>query len=251
VTAAASEAILYTFLLFCRIGGCLMLMPGFSSPRIPMQFRLFIALAATLAISPVLLPALKSAVPDLSPPVVAGLILSETATGALIGLMGRFFFLALQFMATAMTQFVGFNALPTTPIEDAEPLPAMAALITITATVLFFLTDQHWEVFRALLASYTVLPVSDQFSIQSGLVQLTTALGDAFVLALQISAPFMIYALLINLLFGLANKLIPQIPIYFISLPFVFAGGIMLFYFTIGEILTLFTAGFASWLLKG
>jgi len=251
VTAAASEAVLYTFLLFCRIGGCLMLMPGFSSPRIPMQFRLFIAMASTLVMSPVLLPALKTSVPDLAPPIVAGLILSETATGALIGLMGRFFFLALQFMATAVTQFVGFAPMPGAPIDDTEPLPAMAALITVTATVLFFLTDQHWEVFRALLASYTVLPVGEQYSIQTSLIQLTSALGDAFVLALQISAPFMIYALLINFLFGIANKMIPQIPIYFISLPFVFAGGVLLFYFTIGEFLTLFSSGFAAWLLKG
>ncbi len=32
------------FLLFCRIGGCLMLAPGFSSSQIPMQIRLFVAL---------------------------------------------------------------------------------------------------------------------------------------------------------------------------------------------------------------
>ena len=34
------------FLAFCRIGGCLMLMPGFSNPRIPVQVRLFMAFAA-------------------------------------------------------------------------------------------------------------------------------------------------------------------------------------------------------------
>jgi flagellar biosynthetic protein FliR len=60
-----------------------------------------------------------------------------------------------------------------------------------------------------------------------------------------------IYGLIINLLFGLANKLIPQIPVYFISMPFVIAGGILLLYFTIAEFLTLFTAGFMTWLARG
>jgi flagellar biosynthetic protein FliR len=251
VTPIASDTILYTFILFCRIGSCLMLMPGFSSPRIPPQIRLFIAVSATLAMVPVLLPTLQAAVQDLSLARMGGLILSETAVGALIGLMGRMFFLALQFMATAIAQFIGFAAMPGTPIEDTEPLPSVASAITITATVLLFLTDQHWEVFRALLASYSVLPVSTGFSIETGMAQLSLALGDAFVLALQISSPFVIYGLIINLLFGLANKLIPQIPVYFISMPFVVAGGFLLLYFTIAEYLTLFTAGFIAWLARG
>lgn len=251
MTPLASDTILYTFILFCRIGGCLMVMPGFSSSRIPPQVRLFIAISATLAMAPVLLPTLQTAVRDLALPNTAGLILSETAIGVLIGLMGRMFFLALQFMATAVAQFIGFAAMPGVPIEDNEPLPSIGTVITLTATVLLFLTDQHWEVFRALLASYTALPINARFSIEGGMTQLSTALGDAFVLALQISSPFVIYGLIINLLFGLANKLIPQIPIYFISMPFVIAGGIFLLYFTIAEFLTLFTAGFMTWLARG
>ncbi len=251
MTPIASETILYTFILFCRIGGCLMVMPGFSSSRIPPQVRLFIAISATLAMVPVLLPTLQAAVRDLSLPSMAGLILSETAIGVLIGLMGRMFFLALQFMATAIAQFIGFAAMPGVPIEDHEPLPSIGTLITITATMLLFLTDQHWEVFRALVASYAALPIVARFSIENGMAQFSTALADAFVLALQISSPFVIYGLIINLLFGLANKLIPQIPIYFISMPFVVAGGILLMYFTIAEFLTLFTAGFATWLARG
>lgn len=251
MTAATADTVLLTFLLFCRVGGCLMLMPGFSSPRIPVQVRLFIAIAATLALLPLLLPTLQKAVPDVSFAKLGGHILSETAVGALIGVMGRLFFLALQFMATAVAQFVGIGTLPGPPIEDNEPLPPIATLVTLTATVFLFITDQHWEVFRALLASYVVLPVNEPFSIEAGMRNISTALGDAFFLALQISSPFVIYGLIINLLFGLANKLIPQIPIYFISLPFVFAGGILLLYFTVAEFLTLFMAGFMAWLAKG
>ncbi len=247
----AADTVLLTFLLFCRIGGCLMLMPGFSSPRIPVQVRLVLAIAATLALMPLLLPMLQKDVTDLSLPRLIGFIVSETAVGALIGVMGRFFFLALQFMATAVAQFIGLGTLPGPPIEEGEPSPPIATLITLSATVLLFLTDQHWEVFRALVASYSVLPVNEPFSIDASLRNMSGALGDSFVLALQISGPFVIYGLIVNLLFGLANKMIPQIPIYFISVPFVFAGGMILLYFTMAEFLTLFTAGFMAWLAKG
>ena len=34
MSAIGPETVLLVFLLFCRIGGCLMLMPGFSSARV-------------------------------------------------------------------------------------------------------------------------------------------------------------------------------------------------------------------------
>ena len=49
-----ANAVLTAFILFCRIGGCLMLMPGFSSPRVPMVVRLFLCFAITLALVPFL-----------------------------------------------------------------------------------------------------------------------------------------------------------------------------------------------------
>ena len=171
--------------------------------------------------------------------------------GVLIGVMGRMFFLALQFMATAAAMYIGFGTMPGAPIEDAEPLPAFATLITLTATLLFFLTDQHWEVLRALLASYSALPVTEPFAIEFSLAKLTDAPASAFILALQISAPFIVYALIVNLMVGIANKLTPQIPVYFISIPFVLAGGFFLLYFTIGESLRLFMMGFMGWLARG
>jgi hypothetical protein len=50
VTASGSslDAVIAAFLAFCRVGGCFMLMPGLSSVRVPMQVRLFVAVAVTL-----------------------------------------------------------------------------------------------------------------------------------------------------------------------------------------------------------
>jgi flagellar biosynthesis protein FliR len=245
------ETILVVFLLFCRIGGCLMLMPGFSSTRVPVQVRLFVAFAVTLALTPLLLPAINTVVPGLAPPQVLQLIVSETLIGLLIGLIGRLFYMALQFMATAAAQFAGYGGLPGVPVEDTEPNSAVTTFITLTATVLLFVTDQHWEILRALLASYAALPVNEPVAAELSLARVTDAFSSTFMLALQISSPFIVYALIINLMVGIANKLVPQIPVFFISIPFVLAGGLLLLYFTIGEALRLFSAGFMAWLTTG
>jgi len=250
--AIGPELVLLVFLIFCRIGGCLMLMPGFSSSRVPVNVRLFIAVAVTLALAPTLLPGLRAALPTLPDATVVSLLVTESTIGILIGVMGRMFFLALQFMASAAAMYIGLGNLPGTPIEDAtEPLPAFATLITLSATLLFFLTDQHWEVLRALIASYSALPVTEGLAMEFSLVKLSEAVSSAFLLALQISSPFIVYTLIINFMVGIANKLTPQIPVYFISLPFVLAGGLVLLYFTIGESVRLFMMGFMGWLARG
>jgi flagellar biosynthetic protein FliR len=252
VTELGPATVLGAFVIFCRIGTCLMLMPGISSPRVPAQIRLLLALALTLALTPLLLPMVQPALVDLAPVTLAPLIVSEILIGAMIGMLGRIFFLSLQMLATVASNAVGFGNIPGSPaIEEGEALPELVSLITLTATVLLFLTDQHWEILRALAASYSALPPTGGYGAQFGLMQIANSLSQACFLALRITSPFIVYSVIVNLAIGLTNKLTPQIPVYFISAPFVLLGGLFLLYFTVKEFLRLFMDGFSGWLAGG
>lgn len=250
MTVIGPQVVLATFVMLCRIGACLMLMPGFSSPRVPPRVRLFIAIAVTLALAPMLVTNVQAALPDDSPVAVLGLIGSETIIGAIIGLMGRMFFLALQFAGAAIAMLIGLSNTPDAQIEETEPAAAVTSLITLTAVVLLFVADLHWDVLRALAESYAVVPVAEKLAANFGVIKLVDALSDAFFLALRISAPFIVYSLTINLMFGILGKFTPQIPVYFISLPFVLAGGGVILYFACDEFLQLFITGFSEWLAR-
>nr|WP_205520701.1 flagellar biosynthesis protein FliR [Propylenella binzhouense] len=238
-------------MVFCRIGSCLMLMPGFSSSRIPVQVRLFLAVAVTLALAPILVPRVSGLAVDDRPVALAGTVFAEVLTGTAIGLMGRIFFIALETLAAGAAMMVGLGNMPGAPIDDAEPLPPLVSLVMLSAAVLVFATEQHWEILRGLLASYAALPVGEGFSPRFGLTGLADRLSEAFVLALRVTSPFVVYGVVVNLGVGLANRLTPQIPVYFISIPFVLLGGLFLVYATVREVLHLFLSGFAAWLLTG
>lgn len=246
-----SGTVLLTFLVFCRIGACLMVMPGFGSPRIPVQVRLFLAVSTTLVLAPMVTPELEGDLGNAAPPVVLQLIASETLIGATIGIMARIFFLALQFMGTAAAMLSGFGGMPDNAIEEGEPSAALANFLTLTATVLLFVTGLHFEVLRALVTSYSVLPVSELFDPRFALGRVTDAASESFFLIARLTAPFLVFSLIINFLSGILNKMTPTIPVYFIVMPFVIAGGLFILYFTIGEVLTLFLSGFQSFLANG
>lgn len=245
------EIIQWAFLFFCRIGACLMLLPGFSTQRIPAKVRLFIAIAVTLALTPVLLITVETRITDWSQTNLVLMIFAEVLKGAMIGLMGQMFMLSLQFAASSMAMFIGMGTMPGTPVEGSEPVPALVSLLTLSATVLVFLTDLHLEVLRALLASYDVSGVGELPSNRLQLNEIVSKLSTAMFLAMQITSPFLIYAVIANLAIGLTNKLTPQVPIYFISLPFILLGGLFLLFFVSDEMLEVFMRGYSDWLENG
>ncbi len=96
MNSIGSNAVLSVFIMFCRIGACLMLTPGISGPRIPVKVRLFLAFAITLGLTPLLSDEIGSKLSNAPPAVLVQVISSETLIGALIGFLGRIFFSALE-----------------------------------------------------------------------------------------------------------------------------------------------------------
>lgn len=251
MTTIGSDAVLTAFVLFCRIGGCLMLMPGFSNQRVPLNVRLFIAFSVTLALTPMLSSEIGKSLSGIAPVAMTRLFISETLIGALIGFLARIFFGALETLAGVIAMSIGLTSALSGPIEENEPLPAITSMITLAATALIFFRDLHWEVLRGLGASYSVLPVSGLFDARFDLVQVSDCLTKSFLVSLRISSPFIVYALIINFAIGLAGKLAPQIPLYFYHGSCSYCGGLLLFYATCEPFMQIFNAAFSAWLAEG
>ncbi|MBD8909029.1 flagellar biosynthesis protein FliR [Methylorubrum zatmanii] len=245
------DAFIATFLIFCRIGGCLLIVPGFSSPRVPAQVRLLIAGGVSLAVTPLLLPLLQTKLSGQAPMQTLSWIGSETMTGLLIGLLGRIFIFVLETVMNATATMVGFGSMPGTPIEGSDAIPAVETLIVVTAVALMFAADLHWELFRGLVESYARIPPGEGFGTQTALVRIADQIGAAFTLALRIAAPFILYAVGVNLAAGFVNKLTPTIPVYFVATPFVMCGALILLYYLSNEFMTQFLAGYVAWLRRG
>jgi flagellar biosynthetic protein FliR len=107
-----------------------------------------------------------------------------------------------------------------------------------------FILDFHHIVLRALVDSYATTPVGALISGQKMLITLTDTLRASFSIMLRLASPFVIYGLMFNVAVGLINKLAPQIPVYFISTPFVLAGGIFMLYLSIAALIRQFVDGF-------
>ena len=245
------EALLGVFMIFCRVGGCLLVAPGLSSQRIASRVRLFIALTVTLAVAPLLLPKFGTELHDAAPADILWWIGCETLTGLAIGFFGRTFYFALETMATGLATMIGLGGIPGSPVVDAEAASLAGSLIMMGATVLVFSMDLHWELLRGLVASYDRIPAGTAFGARPMLVGFADRLTAAFTMAIRITSPFIIYSVLVNLALGLANKLTPQIPVFFIATPFILCGGLFLLLFLSNDLLGQFMLEYTHWLRRG
>lgn len=248
---AVENQFLAVFLLFCRIGGCLLFAPGLSSPRVPVQVRLFVAVGLTAAVSPLLLPAMMPIITPMPPDRQVFMILGETLTGAAIGLMARLFFLSLQFAATAISNFIGLAGIPGVPLEEGDTGSPLATLVSSAATMLVFAMGLHIELLRAVIDSYEVLKPGLPFDVMAMTINLVDVLSETSMLALRLAAPFLVYGVIVNFALGMGNRFAQQLSVYHATTGVVILGGFLLLYAIWVDWILVFTSSYQSWLLRG
>ena len=235
--------VLALFAIFCRVGSCFMVLPGFSSARIPSNVRLMIALAISLSLSPILWNTVYPKVSSADTTYIS-LVFVEGLIGVVFGMIARFFVLGMEFTGTVLTMMVGFSAPPAADVLEDGSQNQLTNMISFAGLFLLFIMDFHHILILALADSYRTIPIGGDFEARRALVTLTDTLSQTFMVMLRLSSPFIVYGFLFNMAIGFVNKMSPQMPIYFISTPFLIMGGLFLVYFGIASMLRLFAEAF-------
>ncbi len=235
--------VLVLFAIFCRIGACIMTLPGFSSARISTTIRFFLAFAVSLAMTPLLFDAIYPRVSGTAASLV-GVIVSELLIGLMYGLVPRLYVLGLQFAGSAVSMAIGLNTPGAMDVLEDSSENQMTNLISFGGLLVLFMLDFHHVVFRALVDSYAVMPLGGMPDSQKMLITLTDTLSQTFMLMLRLASPFLIFGLMFNFAVGLVNKLAPQVPVFYISTPYLLMGGLLLVYFTIAAMVMQFAQYF-------
>jgi flagellar biosynthetic protein FliR len=218
MTLTLSPETAYVFILvFARLGSMISAMPALGEAVISSQVRLAAALLVTLVMLPVVSGNYGALPNSLSG--LAFAVLGEVAVGLVIGVSARMLTSALQVAGTVIAFQTGLafaqNVDPTQGVQSA----LVASFLSMLAATLVFTTDLHHLLFAAMRDSYLMfkpgemLPVGDFAQMFVGIV------AGSFKVALQLSAPFVVFGLIFNLGQGVLSKLMPQVQIFFVSMP--------------------------------
>ncbi|WP_421693063.1 flagellar biosynthetic protein FliR [Aestuariivirga sp.] len=251
MTDAFSESIFALFLMFCRIGGCILLAPGLSSPRVPVNVRLFVAVGVTAALSPLMIVPLAKELDSVPKEQQPLLIFHEMLIGVSIGLMARCFLLALQFAATAISNFIGLSGIPGIPLEEGDTGSPLATLVSSAAVMIIFILGLHVELLKAVIDSYGVIALSSAFPVEPLLNNLLRTTGESWLLALRLAGPFLLYGVVVNFALGMGNRFAQQLSMYHATTGVVILGGFLLLYVMWIDWILVFIDAYRSWLAQG
>ncbi|WP_254869502.1 flagellar biosynthetic protein FliR [Thalassospira lucentensis] len=202
---------------FARVSAAFMYMPGIGAKSVPARARLLFAFWVAVVISPLAGP--------LFPPQPADAASLLLALGYEIT-VGLFFALFAQVMLAGLQTAGGIiaylssmaNAFSADPLSGAQSAVTGNLLLQI-GIVLLFATGMDHLMIQALFESYSLFPPGGVLPVGDMSEFFAHAISGSFMIAAQISAPFLIVALVLQIALGLLNKLMPQLPVFFVAMP--------------------------------
>ena len=142
-------------------------------------------------------------------------ILVELIAGFVIGFWCSCFIYILRFAGSFVVNMIGLAGIPGQPIDEAEPSTPLATLLTMALTALIFATGLHLQSLEAMIQSYRIFPLGIVIAPQMPAQTTTEVLSRCFFLGLQFSSPFLVFSIIWNFALGLANRMTPQLSVYF------------------------------------
>ncbi|TKW61917.1 MAG: flagellar biosynthetic protein FliR [Blastochloris viridis] len=225
------------FLLFTRVGAAVMVFPAISDPSVNIRVRLLI----TLGISFLLLPLLADKFPVMPTRTADVLLLlfGEMVIGLMLGLGARLMMAAMSLAGEIIAFLAGFQGAslfdPSTNTNSGAP----SVFLTLCAGVVVLGLNMHHQLIQAAVESYSlfkpgVMPeVGDIATVYVEMMTVIMRLG------LQLAAPVVVAGLLTNAMFGVLNRLVPQLQIFFISVPVTITVSVVLLVAGLGSMLQL------------
>jgi flagellar biosynthetic protein FliR len=224
-------------LTFARVGTLVMLMPGIGEQLIPVRARLSLALLLTLVMLPLARPLLPAG--D-APGAVIGVLIGEIAVGLVLGLAVRMVVAALQTAGNIVAQQLGLAFAMTVDPAMGGQQAAIGNFLTLLGITLIFAADLHHLAIMAISDSYTLLPPAGVPETGDAASLAIRAVGRGFALAVQISAPFIVFGILFNLGIGVLSRLMPQLQVFFLALPATILVGMLVLLAVVGVMMGVF-----------
>jgi flagellar biosynthesis protein FliR len=230
-------------LVLSRLGTAMMFMPGFGEQYVPTRPKVLLILTFCLVIYPAT-PAVGM-YPD-GLPMIFRLMMVEVTIGLWIGVMARTLMTALQF---AGYQVGMVSALANAFANDTGSFQGstmLAQFLLITGLALIFITNTHHVMLEALLSSYNTFPLGhlETGDMTEQGVKMTSY---SIYLGMSLAAPFYVLGVLNNVGLGLANRMMPTLPVFFVASSLLIFSGITVFAVAAPNMLMSWLPIFARW----
>jgi flagellar biosynthesis protein FliR len=209
----------FQIFLICtaRIAGFVGAIPVFSGAQTPTQLKAGLVFAISLVLFPIVATTLPTV--TFEPATFIIFLISEVLIGAIIGLIARFIFTAVEFGGTIIGYQMGFAAANVFDPQNERQVSLISQMQNVFAVLIFLAISGHHVFIRAAVESYQILPPGGINLSGEAVPYLMELASHMFLLGVQFSAPVLAVLLLSGLILGILARTFPQGNVFLLSFP--------------------------------
>lgn len=238
-----TQELLIIALILARTVAMIQLTPFLGGKIVPMQIKMGLAVVLTIIMWP-----LARSVVDIRgiPTTAVGftlLMLKEVFIGFVIGFINGHIFFVMNMAGRLIDTARGTSMSEVQDPHSKKRATPVGDLYTQLFLIIFVVINGHHIFFEAFFYSFQAMPVhlSPDFAnprMANWLDQMLVISGEIWQIAVVLASPVMAATFITDVVFGILNRVAPQLNAYFMSMPVKAFFGVLMIFVAIGAIIT-------------
>ncbi|KIM12718.1 MAG: flagellar biosynthesis protein FliR [Sulfuricurvum sp. PC08-66] len=215
VSLLTQEYTLNFLLLFVRFSALMVFLPIFNHMALPAQYKAIIAFYLTIMF--------YANVPSIPVPSsymsVVMMVLAEIAMGLLVGLVLQIVLAMVSYAGEQISFIMGFTMASVIDPQTQMSTPLMSSFLSLIALMILLAINAHHWMIEFMYLSVSQMQLGAFVPHASILNYLVAQMGLLFVVGLTIAFPILALSLLVDIIFGMLMKTMPQFNLLVIGFP--------------------------------
>ncbi len=223
---------------FVRISAMMVAAPVFGARTTPVRIRIILAVAISLAATPLLPP-----VPAVDPISfsAAGILAQQVLIGVAMGLIVQMVFQSLVVAGESIANSMGLGFARMVDPANGVQVPVISQFFIVMATLLFVILNGHLLLIQLVIHSFEIIPVSSSGLSLPGIRAVVEWAGHMFAGGLMVALPAVTALLVVNISMGVITRAAPQLNIFAVGFPMMILLGFIFISISLPSIFAQFT----------
>jgi flagellar biosynthetic protein FliR len=234
-----TQELLMVALILGRTMPMIMLTPFLGGQVMPTEVKMGLGVLLTMLIWPTATMALSGAVPFTAVGFFF-LMLKEAFIGMSIGFMNSHIFYAMDMAGRLIDTVRGTSMSEVMVPHSKQRSTPTGSMYYQLLLVIFFILGGHHVFLEGFFMSFASIPINETLAIGAGLETFVNYMArmtaNILLVAVTLAAPVIAATFITDVVFGILNRVAPQLNAYFMSMPVKALGGVVIIFISFGAI---------------
>ncbi len=210
-------------LVFVRMTALFILTPIFNNKNVPVIAKIGFIFFLSYIIMPIVIVNSNLSIENFLD--LGKFMVIEFTNGMAFGFVISISLSFIYIAGLLVDRNIGFAMVSVISPQDESQIPVSANLYFLFLMLAFFTLDFHLKLIEAIVKTYEILPLGTSIINYRLVYFYTEIMTQAFIVGVQIAAPFILTILVTNIVLGLLSKAMPGMNVFLIGMPLkVFVG---------------------------